>query len=353
VIVASFDTMELGSRDRVRYVPTYYPGTPHVNEAQRFTIGVGQEVPGITIALARAATATVRGIVRPSGEEPVGPFGFVAAREIGGAHINARIAAAAVAPDGSFALTGLLPGTYMVEAQILPGAEFAATEVLVDGSDIAGVTLTLSKGTTARGRIRFDTGDPPSGLRPSEVFVMPQLIDQQMFDMHGPPPATRDNWIFELQGLRGRGFIRAGSATDWKLKRVLLDGVDVTDTPLDFDTPLDKLEVELTQRLTTVAGGVSDDAGAVALDATVIAFAEDAGRWGPHSRFIQSARPDQQGRFTIKGLPPGEYVAIAVSYLEPGEERDPELLEAWRKTATRFTLSEGETRTLDLNLSKF
>ena len=40
-------------------------------------------------------------------------------------------------------------------------------------------------------------------------------------------------------------------------------------------------------------------------------------------------------------------------YLEPGEERDPDLLEAWRQGGTSFTLSEGETHALDLKLSKF
>ena len=74
VIVATFDAMELGSRDRVRYVPTYYPGTPVASDAQRVTVGAGQEVPGITIALARAATATVRGVVRSSGQASFGPF---------------------------------------------------------------------------------------------------------------------------------------------------------------------------------------------------------------------------------------------------------------------------------------
>jgi len=336
-----------------RYVPTYYPGTPNASEAQRVTIGVGQEVPGFTIALARATTAAVRGVVRPSGENALGPFTFVSAREIGDSHVHSRISTAIAAADGSFALTGLLPGTYMVEAQSSSGSEFAGTEVVVDGSDVAGVTLTMSKGTTARGRIRFDTGDPPPGLRPSDVFVTPTLIDEQMLGMHGPPPGTRENWTFELQGLRGRGFIRAGTLGDWHLKRVRLAGVDVTDAPLDFATPIDGLEVELTQRLTTLSGSVSDDSGAVALDATVVVFAEDSGKWGPHSRFIQSARPDQRGRFTIKGLPPGEYVAIALEYLEPGEERDPDLLEAWRRGGTKFTLSEGETRALDVSLSGF
>jgi hypothetical protein len=109
----------------------------------------------------------------------------------------------------------------------------------------------------------------------------------------------------------------------------------------------------LTQRLTSVSGGVSDARGGVVLDATVIVFADDPEKWGPHSRFIESARPDQKGRFTVRGLPPGRYVAIAVGYLQPGEEQDPDLLEAWRKDATPFTLSDGETHELALRLSKF
>ena len=72
---------------------------------------------------------------------------------------------------------------------------------------------------------------------------------------------------------------------------------------------------------------------------------------GGTPRFIESARPDQQGRFTIRGLPPGTYVAIAVGYLEPGEERNPDLLEGWRQRGTLFTLSDGETHALDLKLS--
>ena len=354
VIFARFDGTDIGSRDRVRYVPTYYPGTPVASEAQRVTVGPGQEVPGITIALARAATATVRGVVRYSGQASFGPFTFVTAREISGPQAYGHTATALAGGDGSFVIAGLLPGAYVVEARAPSGSEFASTEIVVEGSDVAGVNLMMSKGVAARGRIRFDTGKPPEGLRPSHVFVMPALVDpHQMSHMSGERPATHDDWTFELQGLRGRGFIRAGTLGDWEMKRVQREGVDVTDTPLDFTTDVDGLEVELTQRVTTVSGSVSDDGGGMALDATVIAFADDPGKWGPHSRFIQLVRPDQQGRFTFRGLPPGRYVAIAVGYLEPGEERDPDVLEAWRQSGTRFTLSEGETHALDLRLSAF
>jgi hypothetical protein len=44
-------------------------------------------------------------------------------------------------------------------------------------------------------------------------------------------------------------------------------------------------------------------------------------------------------------------MAIAVEYLEPGDERDPDLLAGWRRHGTPLTLSDGETQVLDLKLS--
>jgi hypothetical protein len=74
VIVGRLETMDFGCRDRVRYVPTYYPGTAVANEAQRVTVTAAQEVPGLVMPLARASTASVRGVVRASGQASSGPF---------------------------------------------------------------------------------------------------------------------------------------------------------------------------------------------------------------------------------------------------------------------------------------
>jgi hypothetical protein len=86
----------------------------------------------------------------------------------------------------------------------------------------------------------------------------------------------------------------------------------------------------------------------VAGDASVVIFPRDPDKWTMRARSIEAARPDQQGRFSIVGLPAGQYLAIAVDYLEEGEERDPDLLKEWARLATSFTLGDGETRTVNL-----
>jgi hypothetical protein len=83
----------------------------------------------------------------------------------------------------------------------------------------------------------------------------------------------------------------------------------------------------------------------------VVLFAEDRAKWGNAARNISALRPNQHGRFLAHGLPPGRYFAVAVDSLETGEETNPSTLEKLQSSATRITLTEGQTLTVDLPLT--
>jgi hypothetical protein len=93
-----------------------------------------------------------------------------------------------------------------------------------------------------------------------------------------------------------------------------------------------------------------DAKGQPVTDYTAVVFADDPVKWGYMTRYIAMARPDQQGAFQVKSLPPGHYLAIAVPYLEDGEQSNPETLERFRGSATSFELAEGDQRTLALTV---
>jgi hypothetical protein len=129
----------------------------------------------------------------------------------------------------------------------------------------------------------------------------------------------------------------------------------VTDKPVELrDGQNGTLRVVLTDRTSDVVGTVgatSFASNAPSSQATVVVFADDERRWGYPSRFIRIARTSGQGAFRVPGLPPDEtYRAIAVDYLEDGEESDPEFLQRMRERATRFSLREGEQQALGLRL---
>jgi hypothetical protein len=129
---------------------------------------------------------------------------------------------------------------------------------------------------------------------------------------------------------------------------------DITDTGIDFKEgqQVAGIEIVLTQRATDVSGTVQDSRARPITDFVVVAFSPDSRKWGYMTRHVRTARPNQEGRFSIKGLPPEEYYLIALDYLEAGEEGDPEQLEKWKTNATRVTLADGEPKTLTLKLNQ-
>jgi hypothetical protein len=110
------------------------------------------------------------------------------------------------------------------------------------------------------------------------------------------------------------------------------------------------VQVLVTNRVTTIKGQLAGDSGAAAVDGTVVVFADDASRWWEESRWIRAVRPDQQGRYEIKGLPPGDYLIVALNYVEEGMWNDPEYLESIRRYAQKMQLAEGATASPALKL---
>ena len=110
------------------------------------------------------------------------------------------------------------------------------------------------------------------------------------------------------------------------------------------------VQLIITDRVSTVAGHVSDEKGQPAVDGTIVVFAVDAGKWTDGSRYVRSMRTDQGGGWQIRGLPPGDYFAIALDYVEDGMWNDPDYLGSLQPGALKFALGEGEVQTLSLKL---
>jgi hypothetical protein len=337
------------------YVPTYYPGTALRGEAQRIAIKAGEELGGVTFALIRAHTASVSGVVRkPDGT--AGVLVVVTASETSGGHTTpGSEGMAIVRPDSTFTIGNLPPGSYALDARTMdrPNASTARTEVVVNGRDVDGVILEFRAGVTARGRIAFETGALPQGLSPEHVRVISTADEQHELHMTGMPAAARADWTFELTGISGPRLLNAMVLRDgWAVKAVRLDGEDVTDTPIDFRTDVDGLEIVLTQQVTELSGRVTDGRRRPMTDAVVIVFVDDPDK-RRRPRYLMTARPDQDGRFQMRGLRPASYIAVAVEDIEPGEESNPELLEQLTPRGTRLTLRDGESRAVDLTVSTF
>jgi hypothetical protein len=351
--------MGLDSDDTTSYAPTYYPGTGNVAEAQRITIGLGQEHPNVSFALLPTRTVKIMGTVVDSQGKPL-TNGFVMlmdASEIPGPGMMMGSGGGRVRRDGSFTLSNVSPGSYTLVANAPPfGAdatpETASMPLTVGNEDLGGLQLVTGRGATVSGRIVAAEGSSGS-LNTEGLMVTGQPVRfQPMMGMR--PGRVEADGSFKIVGANGRVVIRMAQLPQtWMLKAVSLNGTDITDTPLDVrpGSDINDVEILVTDRVPEVNGKVTDAKGEPTRDYTVVVFPEDSAKWAFPSRHVRTARADQDGLYKIRALP-GEvrYLAVAVDYLEEGEGGDTQFLERMRDHATSFTLGDGEAKSLDLKL---
>jgi hypothetical protein len=349
--------------DPTGYAPTYYPGTPDIAEAQRVSVAVGQEQSGVSFGLITTRLVRVSGSVLSSHGAPViNGVVLLAPPNARGAGLMMQAASARLDGSGQFRITNVVPGRYRAQVRAARGGrggpfadgEFGRLDLTVGGSDLDGVVIVTGPPARVTGRITTDLNTPPS-LRPSQVQIAARLVepDQALPGGGGGAARVNDDWTFELNGLFDARLFRAGLPQGWTLKAVLLDGDDITDTPLDLapGQTVSGLRVVITDRVTEVYGRITDTRGAPVTDVTIVIFPADETRWGFQSRFIRTARPDQEGGFQIRGLPPADrYLVVPSVGLEEGQASDPEFLARVRDQAVAFSLNEGESRALDLRI---
>jgi hypothetical protein len=157
---------------------------------------------------------------------------------------------------------------------------------------------------------------------------------------------------FSVKGVFGRSTIRVTLPDEWTVKSIVQENVDITDTQVELRSGevMTDVRVTVTDKITTVAGTTTNAKGQTVSDATVVVFADDAGRWSLGARAVRAVRPDQRGRYQLKGLPPGDYLVIAMDYVEDGAWNDPEFLESLRAAATSVALREASPLEISLTV---
>ena len=135
------------------------------------------------------------------------------------------------------------------------------------------------------------------------------------------------------------------------MKSVMLNGRDITNTPLDVTGNVDDVRITITDKLTTVAGRVTDGRGAGAMQYVVVVQPADEMEQALVGRYIRVVRPDTNGRFEVRGLRPGRYLVTAIEFMEQNRQFSPEFQKQLRRGAREFSLKEGESVALELRLS--
>jgi protocatechuate 3,4-dioxygenase beta subunit len=361
----NFTQPDVVNTEAEAYAPTYYPGTMNLAEAVRVTVRAGQQLLGANFALIEARLARVRGrVLNSRGEAVARAMVAMVPADPAFMSMMSTMNNAMANPDGTFAMSGVAPGRYTLSVRptgmntTASTQEFASLAVVVGSDDLDDFVVTTSPRTAVRGAIVSDDGSPLP-FRPDAVSVFANSTEPMaMMTIGNSAAKVNDDFTFEIPAVFERRIIRAfvQGSTGWYFKAAYLGSTDVTDTGIDFGSrkTVDDVQIVLTQKATDLSGFVLDERGKIVHDVSVILFPANRERWASfvNNRFLRTARPDQEGRYRIRSMPPDEpYLIVAVQGLQEGQATDPEFLARARQDARPVTLLEGETKVVDVKLS--
>jgi Carboxypeptidase regulatory-like domain len=335
------------------YAPTYYPGVESVDQSKPIAVGLSQEVLDISFGLMLVRTSRVTGHATSADGTPAtsGTVQLLADGSTSRGQIGTRYGGR-IQWDGRFTISNVPPGRYVLQARSDDGERplFGTLPMTVAGGETSDVGLVLAPGATITGTVSFPAGSTPPDL--SQIRIAAPALEQ---GIGGPQQSRVDkDGNFTLDGISvGMHFIRPQNAIrGWMLKSVTAGGRDITDTPIELRSGqrLSGLVITFTDRVTEIAGTVTNAQGAAATEFTVLAFPTDTSMWRAQARQIMTARPDQTGKYTIRALPPGSYYVVAVDPSEQGEWFEPAYLEQQRTGASEISIAEGDSKTLDLRV---
>jgi hypothetical protein len=339
------------------FATTYYPSALVEREAMRVAITPGTEVTGLHIQLVRTRSFRISGTVVDSQGQPVPRPNIMLMRAVPGG--SASSGGSQMDASGRFTFRDIVPGEYRLVVRPggpppQPGAppvsrEYASVPVHVT-ADVDDVLVVTSPGVAVSGRVVFADGAPAKPM-PLRIATMPG--DQARMAFGPAATAIVDaEGRFTLDEVFGPVRIRPQLPQGYALESVRIGSRDITDEPFEFRASHSgEVEVVLTSRVGRIEGQVTGDDGEPPMTAMVMLLPDDKALWRSGSSRMRTVGT-RDGRFTVNGILPGRYLAVAVGPgdFAAGPEPPPEYYEALAKEATTVYVAEGETRTVDLSL---
>ena len=363
----------------VAYSSVFYPGTTTVSQGSLITVAAGEERSGIDFQASLVPTSRVEGtVVLPDGGvAPAASVNVVSSDGSTPGFGFETFRLGRTSGDGRFLFSGLPSGKYTIisraasprepQAPATPPAGrggqpitlslWAIAEIVLDGQNVSGLTMTLQPGFTISGRLDFKGTLAPPDVTRLRIQLMPAVPAPGQVSVGVSPAVVNADGSFTFAGVTP-GQYRVTAAIPnarpdqpgWVLMSAVFSGRDALDTPLELRQSVSDALLTFTDRPAELSGLLQDPSGRPAPDYYIVVFASDRTHWSPQSRRIRAMRPSAEGRFIVRNLPAGEYLIAAVTDIEDGEWMDPSVLQQLSTVSMKLTIADGEKKSQDIQV---
>jgi hypothetical protein len=255
-----------------------------------------------------------------------------------------------VNPDGSFEVSGLTPGNYLLTAYGYDDRRISArgfARVAIVDADVDSVRLEIKRGAEIHGRVTMEG----MAALPTTLLILIRTKEAD-FAMAGANARVKKDGTFEMRDVID-GAYQIETRTDCEtcyLKAAKVNDVDVLENGLQVAGGISQpLELVYSSHSARVDGVVTKGDDLPAVGAKIILVPDQ-----PNQRWVllnEITTTDQYGRFTIRGVAPGAYKAFALK--KPDDDfdiEDPEFIKPFESKGESVSVDEDGKQTLHLKL---
>lgn len=342
------------------YPPMFYPNTTDPARAQALSVGPGDEIRSVDFLLRPSHLVSVSGRVMNTFPANSPASGTVSLYPRGSGLMDAaqELSDTFQLKDGTFVIRNVPPGAYDLFASWVDRDSRdwhrAKRQLDVGNTDVEGITITISRGVDISGHLTWD-GSPGGDsqdlivilqpLEENEIGFRPQMVKSDgTFQLKNVPEGTYRP-VVHTRGREGNYFLKSaryGTAT-------------ITDAGLTIQPGAElPLELTMSSRAALLRGVVLNADSLPAVDAAVVLIPDPPQR-EVKNRY-KSVTTDQNGKFSMTGITPGDYKLFSWDSSEESEEQygedwfDPDWLKPFETKGESVHLEEADEKSVNLTL---
>jgi Carboxypeptidase regulatory-like domain len=333
------------------YQTTYYPGTRDRAQAAPIQLHAGDDFPA-NFSLTPSPSLTIRGSVVNL------PAGSTATIMLQSRDFSVVLNGAEMRKDGSFEIRDVAPGAYT----ILATADNAAVPMVarqalqITSANVEGLRLAPQPGGLIRGRLRMEAVGA-ARLDPSQMFLLLRSADSDddalsafaAEEGFSTLAHVNTDGSFEWKNVPAGHYSvqisEVSAMPDWFLKSVAASR-DAADSGFSVSGVTTTLDLVASANGAVAEGLATNQKDEPVADAVIVAVPEARFRSRPDR--YRKAVADQTGRFSLRGLPPGDYTLFAWESVDGEAYYNPEFLKSYEGQGKALSLGEGERKSLQL-----
>jgi hypothetical protein len=311
------------------YAFTYYPGTPEISRATAIDVRPGSDVL-LDFVVPKQQLYSISGKVTAdpvavaNGLTALPPVTLsLAFQTLNGNNGVFTMGQAFDPVTGNFILRDVIPGSYVLQAAAPPSS--ARLPVEVTNSNLENLVVVVDSGVQINGRFIVEGGEMPAT---STMRVQMRLVTNGVTNFVGFAPSAQPaaDGTFSLTGvLPGQYRVFAPPSQDFYVKEVRYDRSDALSSPIEVsrrNSETATMEVLISRNVGQVDGVIVDERTQPVPGVQAVLIPEVRGR----TDLYKTATTDQTGRFTMRGVTPGDYKLFAWEAMENFGYFDPDVL---------------------------